>query len=282
MTYFNDKLDWEPARLAATGADMLRASSNAMPQIAVPDHIRDRVEAPLGRAQVVAARSRLATPAVAASVCAPDTDTVGQVEPETAADVAAQALDQIVCFTPGTRILTALGDRPIETLQIGDLVVTRDQGQRPIRWIGRRRVSADNLLAPIRFRADDAESGLLVSPRHRVLFTGQKVYMRFGTSEVLVAAKDLVDGCNVTRQPVSEITYTHLMFDHHEVIYANGIATESFHATDAVLTGLEEPAREAMFAIFPDLRVAAGRHARPARTCLDEQEARALKVGSAA
>ncbi|MEL7257275.1 MAG: Hint domain-containing protein, partial [Pseudomonadota bacterium] len=129
----------------------------------------------------------------------------------------------------------------------------------------------------------DASCGLLVSPHHRILYTGHKANMLFGASEVLVAAKDLVNGRDIRRRPVSEIKYIHLMFDHHEVIYADGIATESFQATDPVLTALEDAAREAVFSFFPELRVAAGRHLVPARTCVSEEDARMLsEQGSSA
>lgn len=76
---------------------------------------------------------------------------------------------------------------------------------------------------------------------------------------------------------VNEVTYIHLMFDCHEVIYAEGIATESFHAGDVGLDAIDEAAREELFAIFPELRSAPYRHGKTARTCLKAHEAIALK-----
>ncbi|WP_428515550.1 Hint domain-containing protein [Roseovarius sp.] len=188
-------------------------------------------------------------------------------------------IENIICFTPGTMILTSHGDRPIETLQPGDLVVTRDQGLRPIRWIGKRTVQGHGRFAPIRVGAaalDPTRKGLLVSPQHRILYTGYRAELLFGESEVLVPATHLVDGREVLRQPCDEVTYIHLMFDHHEVIYAEGYATESFHAGDVGLGAIAEPAREELFALFPELRTAPGHHLETARTCLRKHEAALL------
>ena len=42
----------------------------------------------------------------------------------------------IICFAAGTMILTAEGERAIETLTAGDMVWTLDHGYQPLRWIG--------------------------------------------------------------------------------------------------------------------------------------------------
>ena len=188
-------------------------------------------------------------------------------------------MENIICFTPGTMILTSHGDRPIETLQVGDMVVTRDQGVRPIRWIGKRTVRGRGGFAPIRVGAnalDTARTGLLVSPQHRILYTGYRAELLFGDPEVLVPAKHLVDGKDVRIEPCEEVTYIHIMFDHHEVIYADGIATESFHAGDMGLSAIHDAAREELFAIFPELRSAPGHHLETVRPCLKKHEAALL------
>ena len=71
---------------------------------------------------------------------------------------------------------------PAETLERGDLIVTRDHGLRPLAWIGRRRLSAADLHAapnfrPVLIRAHSFGPGLpardiRVSPHHRILTTG--------------------------------------------------------------------------------------------------------------
>jgi hypothetical protein len=102
----------------------------------------------------------------------------------------------------------------------------------------------------------------------------------FGESEVLVAAKHLVDDRDVRICPCDEVIYIHLMFDRHEVIYAEGIATESFHAGDTALSAVTAAAREELFAIFPELRSAPGRHRETARHCLKRHEAQLLRGDS--
>lgn len=184
-----------------------------------------------------------------------------------------------ICFTPGTMILTDTGERPVETLRPGDRVITRDNGGQHIRWIGRRCVDGQGALAPVSISPASAQGGdapLLVSPDHRVLYTGYMAELLFGEVEVLVAAKDLVDGQLVQRQACDRVTYLHIMFDHHEVIYANGIGTESFLASDTVLSDLEETTRNDLFSALPGLRSAGTAHLKPARPCLATHEARLL------
>ncbi|MCR9113231.1 MAG: Hint domain-containing protein, partial [Rhodobacteraceae bacterium] len=188
-------------------------------------------------------------------------------------------IENIICFTPGTKILTGHGERDIETLQIGDMVVTRDHGLRPIRWIGKRTVAGTGRFAPVWVGSaamDGARAGFLVSPQHRMLFTGYRAELLFGDSEVLVPAKHLIDGRDVVRREQDEVTYIHIMFDRHEVIYAEGIATESFHAGDVGLSAICEEAREELFALFPELRTAPGHHRETARVCLKKHEAQLL------
>ena len=188
-------------------------------------------------------------------------------------------IENIICFTPGARILTPGGERPVEGLRPGDMVITRDHGAQPLRWVGRRTVPGTDRFAPIRVAAhvlDGACAPLTVSPQHRFLFTGYKAELLFGCDEVLVAAKHLVDGISVTESPQPAVTYIHLMFDRHEVIYAEGAATESFHAGDIGLSAIAGGAREELFALFPELRSHPESYGPTARPCLRRHEARLL------
>lgn len=169
----------------------------------------------------------------------------------------------IPCFTPGTRILTKIGEKPIETLEEGDLVLTRDKGYQPIRWIGSRVLSSHDLAAqpnfnPVIIRAGALGSGLperdmMVSPQHRMLLSGTRSEMLFGENEVLVAAIHMVNDRNIVRALVQEVTYIHLLFDEHEIIRADGAWTESFQPGDLTLKGMPSDQLKELLALFPAL-----------------------------
>ena len=190
-------------------------------------------------------------------------------------------IENIICFTPGTRIATPHGARDIADLKVGDMVVTRDHGLQPIRWIQSRTVPAMDKFAPIRIRpgvVTGQERDLLVSPQHRMMFNGYRAELLFGESEVLVSAKHLIDGNLVTQDAGGDVTYIHMMFDEHEVVYAEGAATESFHPGDVGLSAISDPAREELFALFPELRSNLGGYGSTARRCLKKHEAGLLHV----
>ena len=169
-------------------------------------------------------------------------------------DVTPTQMEAIPCFTPGTLIETALGPQPVETLREGDLVHTMDHGPQPIRWIGQRRVMGVGAFAPIRFDRGAIGNArpLLVSPQHRMLMTGWRAELHFGQPEVLVAAKHLVNGTTIRVEPRRDVTYLHLLFDAHEILWAEGVATESLHP-GAGLIEADAELRAELTALFPEL-----------------------------
>ena len=190
-------------------------------------------------------------------------------------------IENIICFTPGTMIATPKGARDITTLKVGDLVVTRDHGLQPIRWIGQRTVAAKGKLAPIRIKSGvvtGQESDLLVSPQHRMLFQGYRAELLFGSSEVLVAAKHLIDGTDVVQETGGDVTYIHMLFDEHEVVFAEGAATESFHPGGVGLDAVTGAAREELFGLFPMLRSDVNSYGAAARRCLKKHEAKLIAL----
>lgn len=158
------------------------------------------------------------------------------------------------CFTAGTLIRTLSGLRPVETLQPGDLIVTRDHGPRPLHWIGRRRIEGTGRFAPIRFAkgAIGNDRELLVSPQHRMLISGWQAELLFGEDEVLAAAKHLINGTTIVQSPRRRVDYVHLMFDRHEIVEAEGVPSESFHPGDYMMSGDEE-LRDEIVSLFPEL-----------------------------
>ena len=174
-------------------------------------------------------------------------------------------IEQVIpCFTPGTLIQTARGTVPVETLQAGDLVVTRDNGLQPLRWVGQRRLSMAQLMAdpdlqPVRIgrgalSGQGPDRDMLVSPQHRLLIEGARAEILFGEAEVLVPAKHLVGKAHVTRVlPEAGVTYIHILFDRHEIVQSDGIWTESFQPAERMLSAMDAQVRAEVLALFPEL-----------------------------
>lgn len=193
----------------------------------------------------------------------------------------------IICFTPGTRIETPIGPRLIEDLRPGDRVWTRDNGAQEVLWSGSRRMTGARLFAmphmrPIRISAgalglERPDQEMLVSPDHQMLLSGQTPLDLFNEPEVLVAARHLVNGETIrVDSQVREVTYVHLLFAQHEVILANGIASESFHPAGADLNQLDAEDRGRLFALMPDLAKDRMTYGGYARRALRESEAAIL------
>ncbi len=152
-------------------------------------------------------------------------------------DQATQKLAQIVCvsFARGTRITMASGQQqPIEALRPGDEILTRDDGVQQIRWIGQNTVRAVGELAPIRISAGALNNArdLIVSPDHRLFIYQRGDRLGAGRAELLVKARHLVNGTSVTVDQGGFVDYFQLLFDRHQIIYAEGIAAESMLVDD--------------------------------------------------
>jgi hypothetical protein len=171
---------------------------------------------------------------------------------------------ETVCFTAGTRIRTAEGEVEIETLSIGDSVLTLDHGYQKIRWIGSSHCSADLLdakpnLRPIRITAGVLgdgypETDLTVSPQHRILVKSKIAERIFGVNEVLVPAKKLLDlpGVEVVVDE-APVEYFHMLFERHEIVWANGMPSESLYTGPQALQALPQDAIDEITTLFPDI-----------------------------
>jgi hypothetical protein len=187
-------------------------------------------------------------------------------------------VDIYICFAAGTLIATPSGPIAVEDLTTDDLVTTLDHGPQPIRWTGRRRVAATGNAAPVVFRAGAIgnDRDLMVSPQHRMLLTDWRAELMFGEPQVLVPAKALVNHDTIFVQEGGQVEYVHLLFDEHEIIFAEGVPSESFHPGATGLSTLDDPARDEVLALFPELRGIA----RPmARSSLSVKEATFMRAG---
>lgn len=160
-----------------------------------------------------------------------------------------------VCFAAGTRIAVPGGERPVETLRSGDLVMTRERGAEPLLWVGQRTVPAEGDFAPVEFApgAIGNRRALRVSRPHRIRYSGWQAELLFGEAAVLIPAAHFVNGTTIRSVPGGDVTYVHLMFEGHRTVYAEGAETESFHATARNLAGLTPSARAELLVLFPEL-----------------------------
>ena len=133
----------------------------------------------------------------------------------------------IACFAAGTRIATPADLVPIETLRIGDAVLTDGGVVMPIRWLGQRHVDCRRhptpaAILPVRIEADAFGPG---RPAHPVLLSPDHAIFAEG---VLIPVKYLIDGVLIRQIEVSQITYFHLELPQHAVVFAEGLPVESY------------------------------------------------------
>lgn len=161
----------------------------------------------------------------------------------------------VVCFTKGTLIETASGEKPVEALAAGDLLRTLDHDFQPIRWIGSVRHPALGALAPVMIPKGvlGNQRDLMVSPQHRMLLTGWRAELFFGESEVLATAKSLINDRDIIRVEGGFVEYFHILFDNHEIIFAEGAPSESFYPAAMGAQALSSETRDEILTLFPHL-----------------------------
>ena len=184
------------------------------------------------------------------------------------------------CFTAGTLIDTPNGKVAIEALKPGDEVLTCDNGAQRVRWIGRteRRAMGDD--APVVFdrNACGTHDALELSPNHRVLVSSPLAELYFASHQVLVKAKDLVNGRTIRRRrDGAPVHYVHLLFDRHEIINGNGLPSESYHPGEQTLQSFDAETEAELQRLFPELfETGPEAYGQTARYTLRSFEARAL------
>ncbi|MDR6953266.1 hypothetical protein J2X65_002627 [Ancylobacter sp. 3268] len=149
-------------------------------------------------------------------------------DPSAYVDTSTGAFVAPMCFLTGTHIATPEGERLVEDLVIGDLVLTAAGETRPVRWIGRqtmhRQFGEPARVWPIQIAAGALDDNLprydlFVSPDHALLIDG-----------LLVQAGALVNGTSVTRHRPAEVrfTYYHIELEDHALVLAEGVPAETF------------------------------------------------------
>ena len=191
------------------------------------------------------------------------------------------ALDVDNCFVSGTLITTMRGKVPVEDLQDGDKVLTRDRGFQPVCWHGYQTIDLTTdpdarAHCPVLLRADalgpaQPERDMLVSPKHQILNINQNLMAEFGQYESLIEARKLIGKPGIERVKVDSVTYHHLLFDRHEVILSDNLWSESFFLTPKVAEMLRACCQRTGQADFlPDLSQTGARTAHtPARPSAD-------------
>jgi hypothetical protein len=137
--------------------------------------------------------------------------------------------DVAICFLAGTQIATPAGERDIESLRIGDMITLADGSQKPVKWMGKMTVPLGRFnrhtATPILIRAGALGNGL---PK-RDLYTSY--HHGFAMDGVLVIAGLLVNGTSIVQcsdWPESVVTYYQVEVEGHELMLAEGAATETF------------------------------------------------------
>jgi hypothetical protein len=134
---------------------------------------------------------------------------------------------ELACFAAGTRILTPCGRVAVEALSPGDHVLTLAGEGLAIQWIGRRKVDCrrhpyPRAISPVRIKAGAfgpgcPERNLFLSPDHAIYHDG-----------VLIPVKHLLNGTTLRQMRAAVVDYFHLELSRHDVVLADGLASETF------------------------------------------------------
>lgn len=173
-------------------------------------------------------------------------------------DASALRMSELVqgCFSTGARVTMEDGSLcAVEALQAGMEIRTRDSGPQSLRWIGQVTLRAHGPFAPVTFAPGTLGNlgALTLGPLQRI-FLYQRGEDRLGSRpEVLIQAQSLVDGRKVLQREGGFVTYYHLVFDDHQIIYVEGIPVESMLVSRATVTRLPEALALDLSQRFPHL-----------------------------
>jgi hypothetical protein len=161
-----------------------------------------------------------------------------------------QVYIEVLCYLRGTHILTPSGEKPIETLHHGDLVVTRAGGAQKIKWIGRqsfdpRFIARNPGKLPVRISAGALGNGLpmrdlYVSPGHSMLL-----------DQKFVLARSLVNGVTIRQEPAfGQVDYFQIELESHDCVMAEGAWSETYADAPGMRAQFHNAAE--FWALYPD------------------------------
>ncbi len=164
--------------------------------------------------------------------------------------------DAAPCFTEGTRIVALGGEELVEDIQTGDQILIADHGFQTVRWVGRRHVSQDDLVQYPQLRPYIINKGafgnqrdLRVSPQHGMA-------CRIGGKETLLRAKNVGQELGLDAAVLDldckEIVYFHILFDQHELVFAEGALSEAYFPGPSAIGSLDQDARDELLFLFPE------------------------------
>jgi hypothetical protein len=169
-----------------------------------------------------------------------------------------------ICFCKHTQIHMKDGTQAVEKLKSGDLVLRADGSFAKVRKVFQTKLERKDLdqqpkLRPVRITSGALGKGLpkrdlLVSRQHRMLVSSRIAERMFGVKEVLISAIKLtpVPGIFID-EDVNEVEYFHLIFDDHEIIFAEGAPTESLFIGPEALMAIGSDARDELLCLFPNI-----------------------------
>lgn len=149
-------------------------------------------------------------------------------------------------FASGTRISLADGRLcPVERLNCGDLVLTRDRGPQPLRWTAKTTLRATGSFAPVVISKGTLhnDADLVVRADHKIFVYQRADHLGTGRAEVLIRARQLIDDVTVYRRTGGFIDYYQLVLDAHDLVYAEGICAETQRIDAISRPGMPEGAR---------------------------------------
>jgi hypothetical protein len=187
-----------------------------------------------------------------------------EVGPDNGIGAIVDNIELLVCFHGSTAIRTPDGEKLARKIAVGDLVET-ERGPKPVRWVGRRSVSAHDSASnekflPVKITAgalgeNRPKADLWVSRQHRILVSSPVCQRMFGDTDVLVAAIRLLDLPDVfVDRTMNELDYVHILFDEHEIVFAEGTPSESLLLNPEAKKAISPEAMEEILSLFPELK----------------------------